>query len=99
MLNATGDLSFHLCWIDGKTDILHGNVVKYTHLTRSGINCYLRDMRGKHWRRLSDCSTPTSIDRFIFACKPHRLRGDAGYFNILTWRPAHNALIPLSISA
>src|SRR5437763_15377815 len=55
------DLPLNLRWIDGKTDILYGNVVKHTYLARLRSNrdfCY---MHRKHPCALFDSCPDTPI--------------------------------------
>src|SRR6266487_3575663 len=46
--DAALNLSLDLRWIDSKTHVLYSNVIQHAHLTRAGINGYLRHVHGKH---------------------------------------------------
>ena len=42
LCDTTSDLPFNLRWINGKTNILHSDIIKHAHLARLRVNCYLR---------------------------------------------------------
>src|SRR6266568_4775104 len=67
------NLSLNLSWIDGKSDILYGHVVKHTYLARLRINryfCYRLCRHCRAWYRY--CRVPRSPPRMTSPALPQR---------------------------
>src|SRR4051794_19149735 len=67
--DATVQLTFDQGGIDGKADILNGNIVENTHIAGLWINGDSGDMSGEHGRiaAVSDATTP--VNGSIAACE------------------------------